>query len=218
MALKEKDFVEIEYTGIVLDDDIVFDTTKEKVAKDNNIYNDKITYAPIIVCLGQKQLLPGLEEQVIGKEVGQEYTIDLTPENAFGKKDSKLLKIVPTTVFFKNQINPMPGLAVQLDGLEGIIKIVSGGRTVVDFNHALSGKNIRYEIKVIRLVKDTLEQVKSLIKSTFGTDEFDVKIEDDVAKLSFKKKIDMPDEILKVLEKRILELVPVLKKLDFVKQ
>ena len=41
VKIKNNDFIEIEYTGKVKDGPI-FDTTDEKIAKDNNIYNEKI--------------------------------------------------------------------------------------------------------------------------------------------------------------------------------
>ncbi len=50
MKLKIKDFVEIEYTGTVKEDNIIFDTTDEKVAKENNFYSKDVSYGPIIVC------------------------------------------------------------------------------------------------------------------------------------------------------------------------
>ena len=56
-------------------------------------------YGPIIVCLGEGQLLKGLEKELEGKEIGKEYTIELTPENALGKKDAKLIRLIPVSVF-----------------------------------------------------------------------------------------------------------------------
>ena len=47
--LKEKKFVEIEYTGILEENNKVFDTTNEDIAKKENIYSSKTKYGPIII-------------------------------------------------------------------------------------------------------------------------------------------------------------------------
>ncbi len=36
-----------------------------------------MTYGPVVVCIGEGQLLKGLEDELEGKEIGKEYTIEL---------------------------------------------------------------------------------------------------------------------------------------------
>ena len=45
-------------------------------------------------------------------------------------------------------LNPIPSLPVNIDNLNGIIRTVSGGRVIVDFNHPLSGRVLSYNVKV----------------------------------------------------------------------
>ena len=85
---KEKDFIEIEYTGIIKETSQVFETTNEKIAKENNLHDPNKKYKPKIICIGQEQILPSLEKELINKEVNKEYDIELTPEKTFGKKKS----------------------------------------------------------------------------------------------------------------------------------
>ena len=136
MVINKHDFLELEYSGKIKDTDDVFDTTVEKVAKDNNIFNSNIKYGPVIICVGEHQVITGLDEELIGKDLGK-YTINIPMEKAFGKKDGKLLKLIPLRKFKKEKIQPMPGLQVQVDESTGIVKTVSGGRVIVDFNHPL---------------------------------------------------------------------------------
>ncbi|MBW3023314.1 FKBP-type peptidyl-prolyl cis-trans isomerase, partial [Candidatus Woesearchaeota archaeon] len=99
--VKKGDFVEIEYTGAIKDSNTVFDTTNAEIAKKEGFFDPKHKYGPAIVCVGQKQLLEGLDEFVDGKDVGTEYDVLIAPENGFGNKDAKNMKIVPTNVFTK---------------------------------------------------------------------------------------------------------------------
>ena len=153
--IKEHDFVEIEYTGRIKEDGAVFDTTEENVAKENGLYDKKGNYSPIVICVGKNKILKALEEQIIGKETGNKYTFEIKRENAFGKKDAKLIRLIPTNKFRQQNIQPLPGLQLNIDGVFGVIKTVSGGRCLVDFNHPLAGKDIVYTVNLNKVVKDT---------------------------------------------------------------
>lgn len=193
-AIKEKDFVELEYTARIKDGNVVFDTTDEKTAKHNDIHTSQMPYGPVIICVGTNSLLKGLEDNLIGKEPGKSYTIELSPENAFGKKSAKLLKIVNTNVFRKSNINPMPGLQVNIDGIPGTIKSVTGGRTVVDFNHPVSGKDVIYDVKINKIVSDDREKIKAFVSLQFNLkpDSFAVSVDaDKKATLDFKEGIKL---------------------------
>ena len=45
-AIKQHDFVEIEYTGTIKEDNTIFDTTEEKVAKEHGAYDKHANYSP----------------------------------------------------------------------------------------------------------------------------------------------------------------------------
>jgi FKBP-type peptidyl-prolyl cis-trans isomerase 2 len=214
--LKKKDFVQIEYTGRIKADGIVFDTTDIKVARENEIYNEKMTYGPIVICIGENQVLAGLDKALEGKEVGKEYSIELAPEEAFGKKDAKLIQLVQTNKFLKQNIQPMPGLQVNIDGVMGIVKTVSGGRTLVDFNHPLSGKDLTYNVRVDKLITDDKEKLISYLKLQMDLDDIDVKMEDKNAKVEIKKEI--PKEVVINIQEKVKELIPSITKLEITKK
>ena len=194
---------------------LVFDTTNKKLAEDNGFYNENMEYGPIVVCIGEQHILAGLERALEGKELGK-YKIELKPEDAFGKKDAKLIQLISTSKFRKQNIQPIPGLQVNIDGVMGIVKTVSGGRTLVDFNHPLAGKDLVYEVDVKRIVEDDKEKVKSYIKLALNLKDANVKIENNEASVELKKEI--PKEAEKQLAKKIQELIPALKKVAFIIQ
>ena len=160
-SIKKGEFIEVEYTGRIKEDNLIFDTTNEKLAKEAGMNAPNMTYGPVIVCLGEGQLLKGLENQLEGKETEKEYTFTISPEDGFGKKDAKLIRMVPINVFKKQNIMPQPGMQVNIDGLIGIIKTAAGGRCLVDLNHPLSGRELNYTIKVNKIITDNKEKIKS---------------------------------------------------------
>ena len=213
--IKENEFIEIEYTGKTKDD-IIFDTTDEKVAKEEGIAQPNASYGPAIICVGQGQIIGGLDKKILDKEIGKEYTIELQPEEAFGKKSAKLIQLVPTRKFKENEIMPQPGLQVEIDNLTGIIKTVSGGRTLVDFNHPLSGKIIDYKIKILRKVEDDKEKLLGYLKLILGMKDINVDIKE--GKATVTTKMEFPKEATDELAKKIKEVIPSIKDIEFKKE
>ncbi len=156
------DFIELNYTAKVSSRGFVFDTTVEADAKTAGVYSKSVTYKPLIVKLGEGQLLPGLEEALIGKKLGK-HSIHLIAEKAFGKKNAKLLRLVSIKEFHKNQIQPMIGLEVELDGNKGIVRTVNGGRVIVDFNHPLSSQDLDYDVDVLSVVSDDKKKLEATL-------------------------------------------------------
>jgi FKBP-type peptidyl-prolyl cis-trans isomerase 2 len=213
MEIKNKDFVEIEYTGKIKDMNQVFDTTDEATAKKENIYNEKMKYGPIVVCIGEKHLLPGLDSRLEGKEIGKEYDFDLSPDDGFGRKSASMLKLVPARVFKEQKIMPMPGLEINVDGMPGIIRTANGGRIIVDFNHPLASKELIYKVKVNKKIEDTKEKIKALLSIELNMKEPKVEHEKDTAKYIIKAKL--PKNLEDPIKKRLMELISEVKDIEF---
>ena len=99
--IKEKEFIELDYTGKIKDTGDIFDTTSIQVAKDNNLFEEKAEYKPIVICVGQGQIIKGLDKTLPGKETEKEYTIEVTPDQAYGKRNAfNAIGQMMTTGFF----------------------------------------------------------------------------------------------------------------------
>jgi len=198
--------VEFDFTGTIADSGEVFDTTDEKTAKEHGIWDEDQKFAPRIICLGESQILPGLDSNMTGKEPGKEYEFTLQPEEAFGKKDAKLIQLIPTAKFRKEDIEPEVGMQVTVDDDLGTVKAVTGGRTMVDFNHPLSGKDLSYKVKITRILTEPDEKIRSVIANEIRQ-EAEVKVVEKAAIVKLKEKL--PEDIAKVLENRIKGLVDI---------
>ncbi len=205
---KERDFIEIDYIGKIKETSQIFDLTSEELAKKEKIFNKDSKYGSKVICLGENQLLPALDKFLIDKEVNKDYTLELKPEEAFGKKDPKLVKIVSSENFTKQKINPFPGLQINASGLVGTIRSVTGGRVVVDFNHPLAGKNIVYEIKINKIIDNDQDKLKSLLENFLGlkNEEYEIKIENNKAAVTIKPAV--PAEFKEQLKEKAEELIP----------
>jgi FKBP-type peptidyl-prolyl cis-trans isomerase 2 len=213
--VKKGDFVEIDYTGVLKDLGMVFDTTSQDIAKKEDVFDPKMAYAPISICVGQGQILQGLDSHLEGLEIGKEKEILLPPEDAFGKKDAKLMKLVPTMAFKKQGFAPVAGLQVNIDGSVGIIRTVSGGRTIVDFNHPFAGKEVIYKVTVKRILTDDKDKVMALVELALNQKRDSIKIDMTDGNATITVKRMFPKELFDLLEKRITSLLPQVKKAEF---
>ncbi len=208
------DFIEIEYTG-KFKDGTIFDTTSKETAEKNDIFSPQIKYKPAIVCIGEKQLIPGLDSALLDKEAGKDYTIELTPEEAFGKKDIKKIKLIPPAEFQKRNINPQPGMQIDMDGEVGRVIKASGGRILVNFNHPFAGREVVYEIKVNKKITDKETKLKSFLELSFNMPEIKAEVKEDKAVVTLP--MELPKPVQEELSKKLKEITK-LKEVSFKKE
>ncbi len=172
MKLEKKDFIEINFTGRIKDTGEIFDSNITEDIKKSEL---DIKAKPFIFSLDEDMFLKGIDEFLIGKEIGN-YKIELAPEKAFGKREPKLVQMIPIKIFHEQKLNPIPGAVFNFDGRIAKVLTVSGGRVMVDFNNLVAGKTVIYNIEVLRKVEDLNEKVKSLNEFLFKKDfKFEIK-------------------------------------------
>jgi FKBP-type peptidyl-prolyl cis-trans isomerase 2 len=159
--IKFGDFIKIEYTGYD-ERGNVFDSTSGEVAK--TLHGSE---GPLVVIFGVDRLPKGLEETLRQMNKQDEIDVMIPPEKAFGKPKKSLIKVLPTSYFKHQKLTPSVGLPIYIDTdngrIFGVIKSVSNGRVVVDFNHPLAGKKVRYKIKLVDIINDGKEKIEALL-------------------------------------------------------
>ncbi len=164
----KKRMLEIELTTKELLNGEVFFTTQKSVAKENNIFNEKNDYKTMNIILGERELFPKVEEKVKGLKKGESLEVVLNAKDAFGERQSELVRVVPLKHFTDNKINPVPGLVIDADGYSGRVQSVSGGRVRVDFNTPLAGRDIQYNISLVKEVTDVEVVAEEIFKKYYS--------------------------------------------------
>ncbi len=166
MTIEKGDFIRVSYTGKT-DEDRVFDTTDEDVAKANNIYNEKGKYGGDVVIVGAKHTVAGLDEDFVGKEIGYTGSVTIPPEKAFGPRNPELIESIPITKF--NQ-KVQVGMPVEVDGRPGLVIRAIGRMAQVDFNRFLAGQTVTYDYEIKEKIDDIEGKVKGLLGLYIGKD------------------------------------------------
>jgi FKBP-type peptidyl-prolyl cis-trans isomerase 2 len=166
MAVQKGDFIKLSYTG-KLQNGAVFDTTDANVAKENGIYNEKANYGPETIVVGKGYVVAGLDEDIIGKDVGEKGHVEVPPEKGFGMRRLDLIETIPAKKF-KEKVKP--GMRVQVQGRTGVVESTAGGRVRINFNPALAGETLTYDYTVDELIEGTDNKVDAILKMYVGQD------------------------------------------------
>jgi FKBP-type peptidyl-prolyl cis-trans isomerase SlyD len=110
---------------------------------------------------GYGNTLPKIEQALEGQEPGFQTTLALPPEDAFGLRDESLMQTIPRSQF-------PPGVKVggQLegrgsDGREQVFYVskIKGDTVLLDGNHPLAGKALRFSLKVVDVRAASQEEI-----------------------------------------------------------
>ncbi|WP_424007271.1 FKBP-type peptidyl-prolyl cis-trans isomerase [Haloferax denitrificans] len=154
MAIESGDRVALAYVGR-FEDGTVFNTSRYEVAVEHGLFEaqekDRDDYAPQTFVVGAGQIIPGLDEAVVGMSAGEEATVTVPPEDAYGEFDPDRIRTYdPET--FEGMVGETPevGLHVHAEnGLHGDVTAVRDDEVDVDFNHELAGKTLVFDIEIV---------------------------------------------------------------------
>lgn len=105
---------------------------------------------PLEFVYGEGKILPALEKELEGLEVGDEKTITLKAKDAYGEYDQEAVTKVSKDKFPSDEtIKPGMEFVAQVpDQEERVVKVkaVDDASVTIDFNHPLAGKKLQFNV------------------------------------------------------------------------
>ena len=191
-AVNNGDFIKVEMTGSAAETGEVFETTSEEEARVAGIWDEKRTYGPRLVIVGDGFVLKGLDERLPGTAFDEEVEIEIPPEEAFGERNADDVQTIPYRILRSKGINPYVGAELEVDGRPAIVRSVGAGRVQVDYNHPLAGRQIIYKLKIVEHIEDDKDKIRALIGRRF----FNIDVaEFNLRQTKKKLRIGIPDQI-----------------------
>lgn len=112
---------------------------------------------PATLQLGSGELAPPLEHCLIGVGVGERHVFLLEPDQAFGSHNPQLTQRVARSALPPDASPELHGLiefAAPGGGrFTGIVRELDDDAVLVDFNHPLAGKPVRFEVEIIGILE-----------------------------------------------------------------
>ena len=138
---KSGDTVQVNYTG--------------KLA-DGTVFDSSIGKQPLEVVLGKGQLIPGFEKAVLGMQAGENKTVTISVNDAYGPSRKELIFEVPKENL---PAGAAPQIGQQLQGskadgstMVATVTKISDKTVTLDANVPLAGKELTFEIGLVKIL------------------------------------------------------------------
>ncbi len=120
---------------------------------------------PVTYLHGHSNIILGLENALAGHKAGEDITVTLPPEQAYGPRRDNAVQRVPIKHLQrqdkKRPIKVGDYLAVQTEkGVKNVVALKVGRFNVdVDFNHPLAGRTLAYDIHIAEIRAASAEEL-----------------------------------------------------------
>ncbi|OJJ17609.1 peptidylprolyl isomerase [marine bacterium AO1-C] len=140
MTAQDGNKVKVHYTG-KLTDGTVFDSSRDR--------------EPLEFTIGAKQMIPGFEQGVMGMQVGESKTVEISSDQAYGPVNEQLMVEMPYEDQLK-QMNVQVGMELPAQLQNGnqimvVVKEIRDTTILVDANHPLAGKDLIFDIEMVEI-------------------------------------------------------------------
>lgn len=139
MPVQRGDRVKLHFTGRLKEGGIIA-TTREK--------------DPVEVKVGEGELLPGVDEALIGMQEGEEKEVVLPPEKSFGERREDLVIKRERRAFQREKLKVGQRVFVRTEegkSLPAEVMRIGKEKVTLDLNHPLAGKKVVFKIKVVSI-------------------------------------------------------------------
>jgi peptidylprolyl isomerase len=128
----------------------------EGYLEDGKVFGSTMDDEPFEFIIGEKNMLPGFENAIVGMQKGDTKTITLLPEEAYGHHKKELVSVMEKSGFPK-EINLEVGKKLRVRTQDGkytvvTIKDVTEDSIVLDENDPLAGKTLTFKIELVDII------------------------------------------------------------------
>lgn len=110
---------------------------------------------PLAYTHGSGEIIPGLAAELEGMNEGEEKSVHVSAENAYGKVNPDAFKELPKSSLPEG-LEPQKDMMLQAHSPEGqeiLVRIsdVKEESIIIDMNHPLAGKDLMFDVKVVSI-------------------------------------------------------------------
>lgn len=124
--------------------------------KDGTVFDSSEGRDPLQFTIGEKSIIPKLEEAIVGMATGDTATVEIDAADAYGPHRPEAVQTVDRSMIPAN-IDLSVGNQLQATTQEGqtvVLTVREANDTTVtlDGNHPLAGEDLIFEIEVVEIV------------------------------------------------------------------
>lgn len=128
-----------------------------------NVIDSSANADPLTYLQGVGNIIPGLENALMGLRAGDQRDVRVSPEEGYGLVIEDLIQQVPVEMF-QGVKKIEPGMTFQAQDQSGYIqrvevKSVDGNLVTIDANHPLAGQHLNFAVTIVEVRPATEEEV-----------------------------------------------------------
>lgn len=145
-------------------DDVVVSFDYTLRLDDGEVIDSSEGHEPLQYLHGRGQIVPGLERELYGMNVGDEKSVTVQADEGYGDYDEERLQSVPRSNF-PEDVELEEGLSVRMRDVntdqlfDAYIDEIGDEDVVLDFNHPLAGETLFFDIKIVDVREATSEEL-----------------------------------------------------------
>ena len=129
---------------------------------DGEILDSSEGSEPLAYLHGFGNIIPGLENALTGRKVGDRFSVSVAPAEGYGERDDAMVQAVPRTAF-QGVDEIQPGMQFQAQSPEGMQLVtvigVEGEEVILDGNHPMAGLTLNFAVEVTEVRDATHEEL-----------------------------------------------------------
>ena len=119
---------------------------------------------PLVYLHGCGNIIPGLEDALLGKNIDDKLNVTIEPEKAYGEKKEEMMGKVPLSAF-EGTGELKEGMRFDAEGADGhrqmvVIEEVGEEEVTIDGNHPLAGETLHFDVTVESIRQATAEELE----------------------------------------------------------
>jgi FKBP-type peptidyl-prolyl cis-trans isomerase 2 len=133
---------------------------------DGSVFSQSPEGKPLEFLVGAGTLIPTLEKGLMGMKVGDKKTVTIVAADAYGEYDKEAVRVIPRDQF-PADLELKIGERYQVNGQGGPMVVSVADMTAktvtIDFNHPLAGKDLTFEVTIVKIRDATKDELAKAI-------------------------------------------------------
>ncbi len=129
---------------------------------EGEVIDSSIGNEPLVYLHGNGNIISGLEQALLGKSVGEQFTVRIAAADAYGELMQDRVQVIPREMFEGVDVLEV-GMQFHADVSEGpgvvTIVAINGDEVTIDGNHPLAGVPLTFDIEVLEIRPASAEEM-----------------------------------------------------------
>lgn len=150
--------------SLLIGDNLVVSMHYKLTDDEKNILDSSEDAEPLAYLHGAGNIIPGLENALVGKVEGDTMQVRVEPEEGYGEPTPELIQTVDIAAF-QGVETVEAGMSFETQSPEGNVQRitvteVNGESVTIDANHPLAGVPLTFDVEIVSIREATAEELE----------------------------------------------------------